>query len=234
MLGPARRLLGADGDPPHRLLGLVVRVLQDPALVGDVQEIGVHRIRCAPPLLFLEVHRNFVGLGVAQQLLARIEIPFAPRCNDLHVGHQRIGAELEADLIVALAGRTVGDRVGAGLARNLDEALGDQRARDGCPQQVLAFVDRVGAKHGKHEVAHEFLAQVLDEDFLHPARLGLAASWLDLLALTDVGGERHHLAVVDVLQPLEDHGRVQPAGVGEHDLLHLALLCRCSLFLLSY
>ncbi len=81
-------------------------------------------------------------------------------------GLQRVGAELEAHLVVALAGRAVRDGVGAGLACDLDQALGDQRARDRGAEQVFAFVDGVGAEHREHEVAHELFAQVVDEDVL--------------------------------------------------------------------
>ena len=34
------------------------------------------------------------------------------------------------------------------------------------PEQVHALIDRVGAEHGKHVIADEFLAQILDEDVL--------------------------------------------------------------------
>jgi len=58
---------------------------------------------------------------------------------------ERIVAELEANLIVAFAGCTVTDCVGAGFARNFDLSFGDQRARDRSAEQVFAFVDRVRA-----------------------------------------------------------------------------------------
>src|SRR3546814_6376305 len=55
---------------------------------------------------------------------ARAEGPFAPGGDDLDVRLQRIVAELEAHLVVALAGRPVGDRVGAGLGGDLDLQIG--------------------------------------------------------------------------------------------------------------
>ncbi len=83
------------------------------------------------------------------------------------------------------------DGVGAGLVGDLDQALGDQRTGDGSAQQVLAFVDGVGAEHREDEVAHELFAQVVDEDVLGlDAELqGLGAGGLELLALAEVGGE---------------------------------------------
>ena len=145
--------------------------------------------------------------GIGHQFFPREQVPLAPRRNHLDVGHQRIGAEFEAHLVVALARGPVGDGVGADLAGDFDHALGDQRPGDRSAKQVFAFVDRVGAEHREDEVAHEFLAQVVDEDVLgldaELERLGTRR--LQFLALAEVGGERHDLALIGVLQPLENH-----------------------------
>ena len=117
-----------------------------------------------PPCLVLHLDRDAMRLGVGQQLFAREQIPLAPGRDDFDVRLQRIGAELEAHLVVALAGGAVRDGVGAGFVGDLDQALGDQRPRDRGAEQVFAFVDGVGAEHREHEVAHEFLAQVVDVD----------------------------------------------------------------------
>ena len=74
---------------------------------------------------------------------------------------------------------------------------------------------RVGAEHREDEVAHELLAQVLDEDVLglDAEHLGLVARRLELLALAEVGGEGHdlarrysvcsHLRMIEVSRPPE-------------------------------
>ena len=142
--------------------------------------------------------------------------------DDLDVGLQRIVAELEADLVVALAGGAVGDGVGTHQLGDLDLALGDQRPGDRGAEQVLALVERVGAEHREHEIAHEFFAEIVDEDLLHAHHLGLLARRLQLFALADVGGEGHHLALVGVLQPTEDDRGVEAAGIGQNDLLDAA------------
>src|SRR2546421_2386698 len=113
---------------------------------------------------------------------------------------------------------SVGNGVRSGLARDLDLALGDERARDGGAEQILTFVDRVRAEHGKHEVARELLAQVVHENLLHAELLRLFPRRLELLALSDVGGEGDDLAAVCVLQPFEDDRGIEPARVGEDDL----------------
>jgi hypothetical protein len=167
-----------------------------------------------------------VLLGELEQLGARGELPFAPRRDHLDVGLERIIGELEADLVVALAGGAVGDGVGAGLARDLDLALGDQRPGDRGAEQVLALIERVGAEHREDEVAHELLAYVVDEDVLglDAEQLGLLARRRQLLALAEIGGESHDLAAIGGLQPFQDDRRVEPAGIGQHDLLDVALL----------
>src|SRR3546814_15663884 len=50
---------------------------------------------------------DLVRLGEGQELLAAGEIPFAPRGDDADIGLQRIIAELEADMVVALARRAM-------------------------------------------------------------------------------------------------------------------------------
>jgi hypothetical protein len=115
----------------------------------------------------------------------------------------------------------VRDRVSIFLARNLDQALRNQRARDRGSQQVLAFIDGVGTEHREDEVANEFLSQVVDVNAFHPCRFGLGACRLELFTLADVGGKGDHFALVDILKPFQDHGGVQAAGIGENDFLDL-------------
>ena len=164
--------------------------------------------------------------GEGDERVAGGELPFAPGRDDLDVGLERVSRQLEAHLIVALAGRAMGDRVSADLAGDLDQMLGDQRPRDRGAEQVEALVLRVGAEHREHVVAHEFLAHVLDEDVLglDAEQLGLLARGLELLALAEIGGEGDDLRAIFGLQPLEDDGRVQPARIGEDDALDLRLL----------
>ena len=131
-------------------------------------------------------------------------------------GIERVVAEFEAHLIVAFAGGAVTHRVGARLARNFDLALGDQRPCDRGAEQVFALVNRVGTEHREHEVAHEFLAQILDEDFPDAELLRFGTRWRDFPALADVGGERYDFAAIGILQPFEYDRGVEPAGIGEH------------------
>ncbi len=104
-----------------------------------MQEVGVDRERRLAALVLGD--RDLVLLGKGDELLARAQVPFAPGRDDGHVGLQRIIAELEAHLVVALAGGAVDDRVGADLFGDLDLLLGDQRPGDGGAEQIVALVD---------------------------------------------------------------------------------------------
>src|SRR5262249_48976067 len=142
--------------------------------------------------------------------------------DHLDVRIEGVVGELEAHLVVTLAGGAVRHGVGTGLGGDLDLPLGDERPRDRGAQQILTLIEGVGAEHREDEVAHELLAQVLDEDLLDAEHLCLPARRLELLALAEVGGEGDDLAAVGLLQPLQDDGGVEAARIGEHDLLDAA------------
>ena len=184
-----------------------------------MQEVGVDRERRLAALVLGD--RDLVLLGERDELLARAQIPFAPGRDHGHVGLERVVGELEADLIVALAGGAVGDGVGADLLGDLDLLLGDERAGDRGAEEIESLILRVRPEHREDVVAHELLAQILDEDVLvlDAEELRLAPRRLELLALAEIGREGHDLAAVGGLQPFEDDRGVEPAGIGEHDLL---------------
>ena len=109
------RLLGRDGALIDVRRRLDRRVLQHLALGGGVQQVGVDRERRLAALVLGD--RDLVLLGELDQVAARLEVPFAPGRDHLDVGVERVVGELEAHLVVALAGGAMGDGVGAGLAR---------------------------------------------------------------------------------------------------------------------
>jgi hypothetical protein len=61
--------------------------------------------------------------GEIDQVGARLERPVAPWRDHLDVRVERIGRQLEADLVVALAGGAMGNGVGAGFLGDLDQRL---------------------------------------------------------------------------------------------------------------
>ena len=215
------RIVGARID----VIGHLLRgVFEHLSFRGDVQKIGVGREGRIAALVLGD--RNLIFFGEVDQRCARREVPFAPGRDDRDVGLERVIAELEAHLIVALARRAVADGVGSDFARDLDLLLGDERARDRSAEQIKPLILRIGAKHREDVVAHEFLAQILDEDMLglDAEKLGLGAGGLQLLALSEVGGEGDDLRAIFGLQPFQDDRRVEPSRIGENDALDVFLV----------
>ena len=128
---------------------------------------------------------------------------------------ERIGGELEPDLVVALASGAMGDGVGARFMGDFDQALGDQRPGDRRAEEIHAFILGVGAEHREDEIGHELLAEILDVDFIDPQHLRLLARRLEFFALAEIGGEGDDLALIGVAQPFEDDGGVEAARIGE-------------------
>src|SRR3546814_3477513 len=77
------------------------RVLQHLSFGRRMQKVRIDRKGRVATLVLGD--GDLVRLGEGQELLAAGEIPFAPRGDDADIGLQRIIAELEADLVVALA-----------------------------------------------------------------------------------------------------------------------------------
>ena len=98
-------------------------------------------------------------------------------------GIERVGGQFEPHLVIALAGGAMGNGIGAGFLGDLDQMLGDHRAGNRGAEQVLALIERIGAEHREHEIAHEFFAHVDDADVLDAEHLGLLARRLEFLAL---------------------------------------------------
>ena len=222
--------LEVDGDG-HRLIRGVERVadaaqqargrrdggiLQRFSLIRGVEQIHIDRVRTVAGA---EVHLDAVLGCVGEKVAARRERPFAPRREDAHVGAQGAVGVLEAHLVVALSGGAVRDGVGTRLLRDPQLRGGDEGPADRGAHEVLALVERVGAVHRERIVTSELLTQVEHADVDCAETLGLELRGLELLTLSEIGDEGRHRAAVRALEPDEDHGGVEPARVGEDDVL---------------
>ncbi len=142
-----------------------------------------------------------------------------PRRDDLELRRQAGEGQLETHLVVAFAGRAVGDRVGAFGARDLGLLLRDRRACDRSAEQVVAFVDRVGAQDREDEIARELLAQIgHDRVCWRRSSSAFCSNPSSFFGLSDIGAKCDDLAVVVVIDPAQDDGSVESAGVRQHDL----------------
>ena len=132
-------------------------------------------------------------------------------------------AGLEADLVVALAGAAVGDGRGAVLVRDVHQVLGDDGAGQGGEQRINALVHAVGLDGGLDDGVAVLLAHVhgLGVDGTHVQGLLLDPLKV-LLVLADVAADGDDVEVLLDLEPTDDDGRVQTAGVCKNDLFLLS------------
>ena len=197
-------LLGGDAQFQEArlvVLGLVGGVLQIQALVGEVPQVLVLGVVGLP----VDFQGDIVGLGVLNFLLAGLDIPDTPGGDDLHIRSKGLDGQLEADLVVALAGAAVADGVGALFFGDVHNALGDDGTGKGGAQQVLVLIHSPGLHRGVDVVLDELLFQIQHVQFGGAGLLGLFLQAVQLGALAHVAGNGDDLAVVVVfLQPGDD------------------------------
>ncbi len=215
-LGRGRR--GRRGDGPF--VGVVgrgrPRILEYAGLAGATPEVDVDRVRRR----LRDGDLDPALLGVVDLLITRQAHPDPHRGDDLEPRIEGVDGDVEADLVVALAGAAVGDRVGALALGDLDEELGDERPGEGRRQRVDALVEGVGLEMGPDEVRGEAVPGVDDVRARGAGRHGPTLDTLAERAATDVDCQRHHLDVVSLAQPGHGDRRVEPTRVGEDDLVH--------------
>src|SRR5699024_4702741 len=103
------------------------------ALVGQVPEVFVLGVVG----LAADAQGDVVGLGVVDLLVAALDVPLTPGGDDGHIGAESLQGQLEADLVVALAGAAVADGVCALLDGDVGQRLGDAGPGEGGAQQVI-------------------------------------------------------------------------------------------------
>ena len=177
-----RRVGGVDEDVLRRL---DPRVLEDAALGGAAPEVLVDGVRRA----LGDVDRQPVLLGEGDGPVTG-HAAVTDRGDARKLRGQRADADLEAHLVVALAGAAVRDGVGPMRTRGGHEVLDDERSRQRRDQRVAVHVERVGAYRRADEVAGELLPGI-DDDRLDGAagERALADRFEVLAALPDVDGD---------------------------------------------
>ena len=167
-----------------------------------------------------------MGLGVVDLLIPAFDVPLPPGGDDLHLGREGLDRQLEPHLVVALAGAAVADGIGTLGQRDLDDPFRDDRPGKGGAEQVLVLIHRARLDGGEYVVLDEDLPQILDVELGGAGLLGLFLQTGKFLALADVGGDRDDLAVVVVfLQPRNNDGGVEAAGIGQHHFFNLVAHC---------
>ena len=158
-------------------------------------------------------------LGGELEFLGARPLPLADRGDDLQLGCEGLEGHVEPDLIVPLARAAVRDRRRPVLPRDPDHELRDQRAAQRRRQRILPLVEGAGGQRGEDEVVHEEVARVLGDRVDRAGPQRLLADRLDVLPLAQVAGVGDHVHVVRLVDPLDGHGRIQPAAVGQDHLV---------------
>src|SRR5205823_8213294 len=135
------------------------------------------------------------------------------------VGGQCPRRHLEADLIVALAGASMGDGIGSVLARRGDQVLHDDRSRQRRDQWVLAFVLGIGLDGRRHEVVGVLLLAVDHNGFDRAGGNGPLPYGFEVAALADVGGHGNDLDPQLLCHPAHRDTRVEAAAVRQNHSL---------------
>ena len=165
-----------------------------------------------------------MSLGVVDLLVPPLDVPLSPGGDDGHLGSKALDGQLEPDLVVALAGAAVGDGVGALSLGDLHQLLGNDGPGEGGAQQVL-LVAGAHLHGGDDDLIDHLVGQIRDVQLGGAGFDGLLLQPLQLVVLAHITGHGDDLGVVVVfLEPGNDDGRVQAAGVGQHDLLDVLFI----------
>ena len=101
-------------------------------------------------------------LRIVDFFITGLNIPDSPRCNNLHIRAECLNGQLEANLIVALAGAAVADRICALFHGNLSNSLCDNRSCKGCAEQILALIDSARLDGREHIIVDKFIGEILN------------------------------------------------------------------------
>ena len=136
----------------------------------------------------------------------------AHRRDAVHVGSHRGDGDLEADLIIALAGAAMSDSSGAELASSLHQMLGDDRTRQGRDQRIGVLVQGVGLERGHAEVFGEFFTRIGHICLNRAAVQRTSANNVKILStLADIDGDCNDLSARLLADPADGHGGIEPS-----------------------
>ena len=164
-------------------------VLEEAGLDRPAPHVLVDRVR----RLLGHVDRQVVRLGELDGLVAGHR-QVAHRGDAGQVGSEVGDADLEADLVVALAGAAVADDGRVVLPGGGDQVLDDRRPGQRRDQRIAIHVEGVGLERGQAVLVGELLLGV-DDVGVHGATVeGPLADDVEVLtALADVDGAGDHL-----------------------------------------
>ena len=139
------------------------------------------------------------------------------RANALYEGQYLLGTSIARPLI-AKKQIEIAEKVGADAVAHGATGKGNDQVRFELTYYALKPDVKVIAPWREWDLASRTKLIA----FAEQQRLG--ARGLEFLALTEIGREGDHLAAIGLLQPLQDDRGVEPARIGEHHFLYVALL----------
>ena len=224
--GHIRRLVGClHGRHAHLkeafffVLRLVRRIFQVKTLVGQMPQVLVLGIVG----LARNLQRNIMRFGVIDLFVAGLDIPLAPRSDNLQIRSKALDGKLKTHLVVALARCAMSHGVGTFCQRNLGQLLANHRARKRSAQQV-SFILGIHLQRGNDNLVAHFVNQVGHDKLRSTRCQRLLLQAFKLVGLAHVTGNGNNLGVVVVfLQPRNDNRRIQATGVRQDNLFDVFL-----------
>ena len=140
--------------------------------------------------------------GRVLELVVAVHAPFSDRSHDLQVRRESRRRDVEAHLVVALAGAPMRDGLRTLAARDLHHHRRDQRPAQRGRERIFLLVDSASLQRRPDEHLEEGKASIGD---VSRGRARLQRPSLDrvqVLFLAEVDGERDHVPAL-VLQPAD-------------------------------
>ena len=176
--------------------------------VGAVWLLQGYRDRNA--LLFCEVNQVDASLEFVKEFLV------FPRCIDLEIGGECCVGKLEANLVIAFAGRAMADVVCAILTCYFDLLFGDNWSGQRRTEQVTVLVECVSRDRWEDIILYELTLTVDDDYFVGTGNLSVFPDLVEIFILAHIGNVGDNPKVFK-LKPLEDATCVETTGIGEND-----------------
>jgi len=151
---------------------------------------------------------------VVEFFVAALESPFADGCDDVQFGRERGDTGLEADLVVAFSGASVGYGDARVFKGGANQLFCDEGTSDSGVERIAVFVDGVCLERGEDEIADELLAQVE-----HVGRFGADIERAlrgpgEVAGLAEVCQDGDDAVVFLSLEPVDGDGGIQAARIG--------------------
>ena len=197
------------------ILRLVCRILQIQTLMGQMPDVLILGVVG----LTVDLQRNVMCFCVINFLVTAVQLPETPRSQYLHLRCKCLDCQLETYLVIALAGAAMYDGIAAFSLCDLYQFLCDDRTCKGSTQQI-AFVI-CACLHGRDDVIiHKFLGQVHDIQLGSAGSQSLFLQAIQLTSLANITGDGNDFTAVVFLQPRNEYGCIQTAGICEGSLLN--------------